>query len=103
MGIASLHPSWRTAFRRAARGPPRTATLTPPKIVIKYNYSGQEVIYAQGKAPPSAAGQTGEPKVNRPGTGPAAGLNRTAKRKALNDGHILAVQDRFSNPPDGVG
>ena len=31
------------------------------------------------------------------------GLNRPAKRNALNDGIILAIQDCFSNLPDGIG
>src|SRR2546421_4885936 len=31
------------------------------------------------------------------------GLNRPAKRNALNDGIILAIQDCFSNLPEGVG
>ena len=31
------------------------------------------------------------------------GLNRPAKRNALNDGIILAIQDCFSDLPDGVG
>src|SRR3978361_1315912 len=38
-------------------------------------------------------------------TGPVltVGLNRSAKRNALNDGIILAIQDCFSNLPDGIG
>src|SRR4030081_3281049 len=38
-------------------------------------------------------------------TGPvlAVGLNRPAKRNALNDGIILAIQDCFSKLPDGIG
>ena len=31
------------------------------------------------------------------------GLNRPAKRNALNDGIILAIQDCFSHLPDGIG
>ena len=31
------------------------------------------------------------------------GLNRPAKRNALNDGIILAIQDCFSNLPEGIG
>ena len=31
------------------------------------------------------------------------GLNRPAKRNALNDGIILAIQDCFSNLPEGTG
>src|SRR3954453_8750636 len=33
----------------------------------------------------------------------SVGLNRPAKRNALNDGIILAIQDCFSNLPDGIG
>jgi (methylthio)acryloyl-CoA hydratase len=38
-------------------------------------------------------------------TGPVliVGLNRPAKRNALNDGIILAIQDCFLNLPDGIG
>src|SRR5580700_5964228 len=38
-------------------------------------------------------------------TGPVltVGLNRPAKRNALNDGIILAIQDCFTNLPDGIG
>ena len=31
------------------------------------------------------------------------GLNRPAKRNALNDGIILAIQDCFSHLPEGIG
>ena len=31
------------------------------------------------------------------------GLNRPAKRNALNDGIILAIQDCFADLPDGIG
>src|SRR3984957_17215585 len=33
----------------------------------------------------------------------SVGLNRPAKRNALNDGIILAIQDCFSNLPEGIG
>src|SRR3954469_17214868 len=33
----------------------------------------------------------------------SVGLNRPAKRNALNDGIMLAIQDCFSDIPDGVG
>src|SRR5260370_15527511 len=33
----------------------------------------------------------------------SVGLNRPAKRNALNDGIILAIQECFSNLPDGIG
>src|SRR6195256_2836405 len=38
-------------------------------------------------------------------TGPVltVGLNRPAKRNALNDGIILAIQDCFASIPDGIG
>ncbi len=31
------------------------------------------------------------------------GLNRPAKRNALNDGIILAIQECFTNLPEGIG
>src|SRR5437879_4438696 len=37
------------ALHAITRTKARAAALTPPKIVIKYNYSAQEVIYAHGK------------------------------------------------------
>src|ERR1700729_2627882 len=33
----------------------------------------------------------------------SVGLNRPAKRNALNDGIILAIQDCFANLPDEIG
>jgi (methylthio)acryloyl-CoA hydratase len=41
--------------------------------------------------------------VERTGKVLTVGLNRPAKRNALNDGIILAIQDCFSAIPDGVG
>src|SRR3981189_1620299 len=41
--------------------------------------------------------------VARTGAVLTVGLNRPAKRNALNDGIILAIQDCFSNLPDGIG
>ena len=41
--------------------------------------------------------------IEQKGTVLAVGLNRPAKRNALNDGIILAIQDCFSNIPDDVG
>src|SRR6202171_5090074 len=55
-----------------------------------------------GKAP-ATADQTAPLKVEKVGPILTVGLNRPAKRNALNDGIILAIQDRFSNIPDGVG
>ena len=42
-------------------------------------------------------------KVEKTGAVMTVGLNRPAKRNALNDGIILAIQDCFSNIPDGIG
>src|SRR6202161_317965 len=42
-------------------------------------------------------------KVEIQGSVLSIGLNRPAKRNALNDGIILAIQDCFSNLPDGIG
>jgi (methylthio)acryloyl-CoA hydratase len=33
----------------------------------------------------------------------SVGLNRPAKRNALNDGIMLAIQECFTNLPDGIG
>src|SRR5471030_633556 len=42
-------------------------------------------------------------RVERSGAVLSVGLNRPAKRNALNDGIILAIQDCFSEIPDGIG
>src|SRR5260370_9553601 len=42
-------------------------------------------------------------KVEQIGPVLSVGLNRPAKRNALNDGIMLAIQDCFSNLPDGIG
>jgi (methylthio)acryloyl-CoA hydratase len=42
-------------------------------------------------------------KIENNGTVLTVGLNRPAKRNALNDGIMLAIQDCFSDIPDGVG
>ena len=42
-------------------------------------------------------------KIEKSGAVLTVGLNRPAKRNALNDGIILAIQDCFSNIPDGIG
>ncbi len=42
-------------------------------------------------------------KVEQIGPVLAVGLNRPAKRNALNDGIMLAIQDCFSNLPEGIG
>src|ERR1700724_2819007 len=42
-------------------------------------------------------------KIEAAGSVLSVGLNRPAKRNALNDGIMLAIQDCFSNIPDGIG
>jgi (methylthio)acryloyl-CoA hydratase len=42
-------------------------------------------------------------KIEQTGPVLSVGLNRPAKRNALNDGIILALQDCFSDIPEGVG
>src|SRR3979409_843659 len=42
-------------------------------------------------------------KIERAGPVLTVGLNRPAKRNALNDGIMLAIQDCFANIPDGIG
>jgi (methylthio)acryloyl-CoA hydratase len=42
-------------------------------------------------------------KIEHNGAVLTVGLNRPAKRNALNDGIMLAIQDCFSDIPDGVG
>ena len=78
--------------------------LTPTSIVIKYNYSVQDVIKAMGNA---ASVATTEPsallRIETAGPVLSVGLNRPAKRNALNDGIILALQDCFSDIPEGIG
>ena len=57
-----------------------------------------------GNAEPAAT--TGQPallKIEQIGSVLTVGLNRPAKRNALNDGIILAIQDCFSDIPDGIG
>src|ERR1700744_2489234 len=57
-----------------------------------------------GNAEPAAtAGQPALLKIEQIGSGVTVGLNRPAKRNALNDGIILAIQDCFAEIPDGVG
>ena len=54
-------------------------------------------------APAVSAGQSELLKIEKTGAVLTVGLNRPAKRNALNDGIILAIQDCFSNLPDGIG
>src|SRR6202161_554774 len=42
-------------------------------------------------------------KIEMTGSVLTVGLNRPAKRNALNDGIILAIQDCFANLPEGIG
>src|SRR6201981_480964 len=42
-------------------------------------------------------------RVERQGAVLTVGLNRPAKRNALNDGIILAIGDAFANLPDDIG
>ena len=54
-------------------------------------------------APAATAGQSEFLKIEQAGTVLTVGLNRPAKRNALNDGIMLAIQHCFSNLPEGVG
>src|SRR3989442_2847673 len=57
-----------------------------------------------GNAVPAASrGQSELLKVEKSGAVLTVGLNRPAKRNALNDGIILAIHDCFSNLPEGIG
>ena len=57
-----------------------------------------------GNAPSAAtADRSALLKVEEIGPVLSVGLNRPAKRNALNDGIMLAIQDCFSNLPDGIG
>src|SRR3954469_13276007 len=56
-----------------------------------------------GNASTASAGQSDLLKIEQTGAVLTVGLNRPAKRNALNDGIILAIQDCFSNLPDDIG
>ena len=56
-----------------------------------------------GNAVSAAAGQSDLLTIEQSGTVLTVGLNRPAKRNALNDGIILAIQDCFTNLSDSVG
>ena len=56
-----------------------------------------------GNASTAAAGSSDLLEIEQKGAVLTVGLNRPAKRNALNDGIILAIQDCFSNLPEGVG
>src|SRR5882724_3704064 len=51
----------------------------------------------------ATAGQSALLKLEISGAVLTVGLNRPAKRNALNDGIMLAIQDCFSNLPEGIG
>ncbi len=53
--------------------------------------------------PAPTAGQSELLKIEQKGAVLCVGLNRPAKRNALNDGIILAIGDRFAHLPEGVG
>ncbi len=54
-------------------------------------------------APAATADRSALLTVETVGAVMTVGLNRPAKRNALNDGIILAIQDCFSDLPEGVG
>src|SRR5580693_4511544 len=54
-------------------------------------------------APAATADVSALLKVESLGPVLTVGLNRPAKRNALNDGIILAIQECFSSLPDGIG
>src|SRR3954453_14516086 len=57
-----------------------------------------------GNAASTAPGATSSLlTIEQTGSVLTVGLNRPAKRNALNDGIILAIQDCFSNLPDNIG
>src|SRR6266536_4063214 len=56
-----------------------------------------------GNASTAVAGSSDLLKIEQKGAVLTVGLNRPAKRNALNDGIILAIQDCFSNLPDDAG
>jgi enoyl-CoA hydratase/carnithine racemase len=92
-------------FAMRAEGEPTQFTfLTPVPIVIKHNYSGQEPIKPMGNAASAAtAAPSGLLKIEKSGAVLTVGLNRPAKRNALNDGIMLAIQECFASLPDGTG
>src|SRR5215470_3487246 len=50
-----------------------------------------------------AAGQAGLLQIEQKGAVLTVGLNRPAKRNALNDGIILAIGDCFADIPEDIG
>src|SRR6478752_4071026 len=56
-----------------------------------------------GNAATAAAGQSDLLEIEQTGAVLTVGLNRPAKRNALNDGIILAIRDCFADLPAGIG
>src|SRR5256885_10622653 len=56
-----------------------------------------------GNAVSAATGASELLQIEQSGAVLTVGLNRPAKRNALNDGIMLAIQDCFSDLPDGIG
>src|SRR5919198_1300428 len=56
-----------------------------------------------GNASTASAGHSHLLKIEQKGAVLTVGLNRPAKRNALNDGIILAIQDCFTSLPEGIG
>src|SRR2546430_9347912 len=57
----------------------------------------------QGNAETAAAGASGLLRIERQGAVLTVGLNRPAKRNALNDGIILEVGNCFAQLPNDIG
>src|SRR3982751_2928239 len=56
-----------------------------------------------GNASTASAGQSELLRIEKSGAVLTVGLNRPAKRNALNDGIMLAIQNCFSHLPDEIG
>jgi enoyl-CoA hydratase/carnithine racemase len=56
-----------------------------------------------GNVTTASAGQSELLKIEKSGAVLTVGLNRPAKRNALNDGIILAIRDCFTDIPDDIG
>src|SRR5438477_11627018 len=56
-----------------------------------------------GNATAATADQSAMLRIETAGPVLSVGLNRPAKRNALNDGIMLAIQNCFSNLPEGIG
>jgi enoyl-CoA hydratase/carnithine racemase len=58
---------------------------------------------AASAASVATADQSALLRIETAGPVLSVGLNRPAKRNALNDGIVLAIQDCFQNIPEGIG